>query len=131
MRSFITQSVLLSAPADVLFATDLDPALHAAVTGAPVTIAAAPGSAFSAFGGAITGITLAVIPSRLIVQSWRSTNFLPSDPTLILSFHPEGAHGRIELIHLDVPAQDCQGITEDWEQYYWTPWQRYLTQPQP
>jgi activator of HSP90 ATPase len=130
MRRLITQSIVLPAPAEQLYATYLDPALHAAVTGAPVTVSAESESAFSAFGGQISGTMLSVVAPRLIVQSWRSANFLDSDPdsTLILSFVPEGANGRIDLIHIDVPEQDYQGVSEGWEKYYWTPWKRYLAQ---
>jgi len=128
MRSVIRDSVVLSAPAGVLYATYLDPVKHAEMTGAPVTISAEPGSPFSAFGGSLAGTTLVTIPSRLIVQSWRSTNFGPDDPdsTLILAFVPEGSNGRIDLVHLDVPEVDYQGVTGGWEKYYWTPWRRYL-----
>ena len=128
MRSVIQQTVVLAAPADRLYAAYLDPTLHAAVTGAPVTIGAEPGAPFSAFGGQITGTTLSVIAPRLIVQSWRSTNFHDSDPdsTLILSFTPAGSGGRIDLIHLDVPDQDYQGVVDGRETYYWTPWRQYL-----
>jgi activator of HSP90 ATPase len=128
MRRLITQSVVLPAPAEHLYATYLDPALHAAVTGAPVTVSAEPGAIFRAFDGQISGSTLTVVAPRLIVQSWRSVNFRDddADSTLILAFVPEGNRGRIELIHLDVPEQDYQGVSEGWEKYYWAPWRRYL-----
>jgi activator of HSP90 ATPase len=128
MRRLITQSVVLPAPAENLYATYLDPALHSAVTGAPVTVGAEAGSPFSAFGGQISGTTLAVIAPRLIVQSWRSGNFLDGDPdsTLILTFVPEGKNGRIDLIHIDVPEQDYQGASDGWDKFYWTPWKKYL-----
>jgi len=128
MRSLINASVLLPAPAEVLYQTYIDPAKHAEVTGAPVTISAETGSPFSAFGGSITGTMLVAIPSTLVVQSWRSTNFAPKDPdsTLILSFVPEGNNGRIELVHLDVPEVDFKGVSEGWEKYYWEPWRRSL-----
>ena len=91
---------------------------------------AEPGSLFRAFGGQISGTMLSAIAPRLIVQSWRSVNFRDADPdsTLILAFAPEGQDGRIDLIHIDVPEQDYQGVTEGWEKYYWTPWRRYLSQ---
>lgn len=128
MRSVITQSVVLAAPADELFNTYLDPDRHADLTGGPVTISAAPGSPFSAFGGSLSGSTLAVIAPLMIVQSWRSENFDDSDPdsTLILTFTPEGKHGRIDLVHLDVPPQDYDGVDEGWELYYWAPWRERL-----
>jgi activator of HSP90 ATPase len=128
MRSVIRDSVTLPAPAEVLYESYLDPLRHAEITGAPVTIGAQSGSPFSAFGGALSGTMLVAIPSRLIVQSWRSTNFNPGDPdsTLILNFIPEGRSGRIDLIHLDVPEVDFQGVIEGWEKFYWTPWRKYL-----
>src|ERR1039457_924930 len=85
---------------------------------------------FLAFDGQISGTMLSVVAPRLIVQSWRSTNFRDGDPdsTLILAFAPEGKDGRIDLIHIDVPEQDYQGVGEGWEKYYWAPWKRYLAQ---
>ena len=128
MRSVIIHSVMLPAPAAELFATYMDPDRHAALTGAPVTISAVPGSPFAAFDGSLSGTTLAVVAPVTIVQSWRSRNFHDSDPdsTLILTFVPQGSYGLIELVHLDVPAQDHQGVDEGWEQYYWQPWREML-----
>ena len=130
MRTLITQSVLLPAPAEHLYASYLNPALHAAITGAPVTVGAESGALFRAFDGQISGTMLSVIAPRVIVQSWRSTNFRDGDPdsTLILAFVPEGQDGRIDLIHVDVPEQDYQGVSQGWEKYYWAPWRRYLAQ---
>ena len=124
----IQQSVVLDAPADELFDTYMDPKKHAAVTGSAVTISDKPGSNFSAFFGSITGKTLAVIPKRVIVQSWRSTNFGLNDPdsTLVLTFVPQGKKGKIELVQIGVPKVDFAGVTTGWELYYWTPWRRYL-----
>lgn len=131
MRNVLQQSVVLPAPAESLFEMYLDPAAHAAITGSTVTIGAEPGAAFRAFDGQLSGTILAVVRPRLIVQSWRSTKFHADDPdsTLILSFTPEDAgstHGRIDLIHLDVPDYDYEDVTEGWSKYYWTPWRNYL-----
>ena len=134
MRSIIQQSVVLPAAADELFEMYLDPARHAAITGAPVTIGCQSGSPFEAFGGQLTGTMLAVVAPRLIVQSWRSMMFKAgdADSTLILTFSTEPAdssgqtQGRIDLVHLDVPDHDYQGVTHGWPKFYWTPWRAYL-----
>ncbi|MCA9142681.1 MAG: SRPBCC domain-containing protein [Planctomycetaceae bacterium] len=60
--------------ANRLFDMYLDPQQHAAFTGAPVTIAAEPGSPFKAFDGMLSGMILHVEPKRFIVHTWRSTN---------------------------------------------------------
>lgn len=129
MRSVIQQSVLLPAAAEKLFEMYLDPQEHGAFTGAPVIVGSAAGAEFQAFGGVLTGQILAVVPGRLIVQSWRSTKFHADDPdsTLILTFAPAGdQQGRIDLIHLDVPDHDYQGVTEGWQKHYFGPWRAYL-----
>jgi uncharacterized protein YndB with AHSA1/START domain len=130
-RSVIQQSVVFSASAERLFAMYLDPAAHGAFTGKPVEIGTNVGSAFSAFGGQLSGTILAVVRPRLVVQSWRSTKFAADDPdsTLILTFTNDGnagKSGRIDLVHLDVPAHDFQGVTEGWPKHYWGPWRAYL-----
>ncbi len=34
----------------------------------------------------------------------------------ILTFVPEGKAGRIDLVQLDVPVMDYQGVSQGWEQ---------------
>ncbi len=128
MRSIIQQSVILAAPAASLHGMYLDPVVHAEITGAPVIIDTRPGAPFRAFEGSLSGHMLSVVAPGLIVQSWRSVHFGETDPdsTLILTFTAEGASGRIDLIHLDVPNQDYLGVSNGWETHYWTPWRRYL-----
>ena len=128
MRNVISQTVVLPASAEVLFEMYLNPSAHGAITGAPVVIEEERGFKFKAFDGALTGTTLEVVKPRLIIQSWRSNAFNAEDPdsTLILSFTPEGDEGRIDLIHIDVPDHDYDGVTQGWEKYYWAPWRAYL-----
>jgi activator of HSP90 ATPase len=106
----------------------LDPSTHQAITGSSVDIGDERGSKFKAFDGALTGTMLEVVRPRLIIQSWRSNAFKAEDPdsTLILSFTQEGDEGRIDLIHLDVPEHDYDGVTQGWDKYYWAPWRAYL-----
>lgn len=128
MRQVITESVILPAPAETLFAMFLDPEVHAAITGSPVTIDATPGSDFRAFFGALSGKTLSVIEPRLIVQSWRSSWYRNDDPdaTVIIHFESVSNGGQITLIHLDVPVQGVTDILKQWEQHYWSSWRKYL-----
>jgi activator of HSP90 ATPase len=128
MRNVIRQSVVLPASAEELFEMYINPSTHQAITGAPVEIGDKRGFEFKAFDGALTGTVLEVIRPKLIIKSWRSVNFMAEDPdsTLILSFTSEGDRGRIDLVHLDVPDQDYEGVNQGWDKYYWTPWRTYL-----
>jgi len=128
MPKIIRQSVTLPTPAKQLYAMYLKPRVHGAITGAKVVIGARPGSNFSAFGGALRGRMLQTIPGRLIVQSWRSTAFRKSDvdSTLIIRFTPKGRNGRVDLVHINVPDHDYNGVNKGWKNYYWKPWRKYL-----
>ena len=128
MPKTIQQSVTLPAAAADLYRMYLSPRTHAAIIGAPVKISAKPGSAFRAFGGALSGKMLHARPGRMIVQTWRSTNFgrKDLDSILVLRFSSRGKSGRIELVHVNVADRDVRGVTEGWKKYYWTPWRAYL-----
>ena len=131
MLRIVKQTVVLPAPAKTLYAQYLSPKAHAAITGGKVRIGARPGAPFRAFGGALSGRMLQTIPGRLVVQSWRSTPFHKGDhdSTLILRFLPAGrGKGRIDLVHVNVPAHDYRGVQNGWKNYYWKPWRRYLAQ---
>ena len=95
-----------------------------AIIGTSVDIGDKRVSDFRAFDGALTGRMIDVVRPRLIVQSWGSVNFLAddADSTLISSFTSEGDEGLIDLVHLDVPDQDYEGVNQGWENYYWIPW---------
>ncbi len=129
MAKLVKQSVTLPAPAKALYAMYVDSELHGAITGGIVTISAKPGSAFNAFGGKLSGTMLQTVPGSLIVQAWRSSPFRKSDPdsTLILRFSAVSRNeGRIDLVHVNVPDHDYEGVSKGWKKYYWQPWRKYL-----
>lgn len=129
MRSTIVKTVVLPASAAELYDMYMDADVHGDFTGLPAKISAEAGSAFEAFGGLLVGTILQAIRPRLIVQSWRSVNFEKEQPdsTLIISFTDEEQDaGRIDLVHIDVPENDYQGVSGGWESRYFEPWLTYL-----
>jgi uncharacterized protein YndB with AHSA1/START domain len=128
MPGIITLAAVLPKSPSRLYAMYLDPTEHAGFTGTPVKIAARVGAPFEAFGGALSGRILQLVPNRLIVQSWRSRHFSKRDvdSTLVLSFWPDPGGGRIELTHVNVAECDFAGVSEGWSKYYWVPWRAYL-----
>ena len=124
----IKQSMILQAPPEDLFAMFLDAKKHSALTGMPARTTGKAGGGFTAFGGQISGRNLLIVPGRMVVQAWRSSRWKSSDPDsiLILQFSKAAGGGRIDLTHVNVPAQDHKGVTEGWRKYYWKPWKAYL-----
>src|SRR6267143_2180813 len=130
MPKSIQQTVRLPASPAELFDSYLDPKRHAAITGHPVTISTKPGSEFRAFDGMLSGRIVAVIPKRLVVQTWRSGKWKEkdADSSLILAFSGDPGYGQIDLVHVNVADKDVQGVTEGWEKFYWAPWRKFLGQ---
>jgi activator of HSP90 ATPase len=127
-KKIIHHRVALPAAGERLFDMYLDPVIHGAIIGGAVTISPKEGSEFRAFDGGILGRTIAVVPKKHIVQLWRGSEWKPEDPDsiLVLTFLPDGANGKIELTHLDVPEYDFDDVNKGWLDSYWKPWRAYL-----
>jgi activator of HSP90 ATPase len=128
MTEAIQQSVDFKATPAALFEMYVDSRKHSKATGAPAKVSRKPGAAFTAFGGALRGKNLLIVPNKMIVQTWRSSAFKKSDADsiLVLTFSKRQSGTRVDLVHVNVPQQDHQGVTEGWEKYYWEPWRAYL-----
>ncbi|MGD0462039.1 MAG: SRPBCC family protein [Tepidisphaeraceae bacterium] len=128
MSKAIEQSVHFAAPAKELYDIYMDPRRHAAFTGGKVVISAKAGGKFSAFDGMLSGSTLLSVPGKLVVQRWRGDHWKKTDldSVLILTFVQDGKRGRIDLVHVNVPEHDYEGVSQGWKKYYWTPLRVYL-----
>ena len=115
------------APAD-LYELFMDSAKHSAATGMPARVSRKVGGKWSAFGGMILGKTLALVPNRMIVQSWRSAAWKKGDPDsiLVVRFEKTKNGAVAHLAHVGVPPYDHRGVTKGWKVYYWEPWKKYF-----
>ena len=79
---------------------------HAAMTGADAKVSAHIGGTFTAWDGYISGKSLTLKPGKQIVQSWRTTEFAPSDPDSQIELLLEKAPGgtKLTLRHTNIPA---------------------------
>jgi activator of HSP90 ATPase len=112
-----------------LYELFMNSAKHTAVTGMPAKISTKVGGKWSAFGGMILGKNLVLIPNRMIVQTWRSSEWKKADPDsiLVVSFAKSATGGAgVELVHVGVPEYDRQEVTDGWLKFYWEPWKAYL-----
>jgi activator of HSP90 ATPase len=128
MSKTIHQTVTFRASPDALFDTYLSSRKHSAATGAKAVMSRRVGATFSAHAGHLHGRNLAVVPKRLIVQSWRASNWKKRDldSTLVLVFSRVPGGGRISMTHVNVPAANAASLTRGWDDYYWKPWKKYL-----
>ncbi len=128
MTPAIQQSVEFDATPETLYEMYMDSKQHSDATGAPAKVSRRVGGAFTAFGGQLEGKNLLLVPNRMIVQTWRSTGWKTADPdsVLVIQFSKTKNGSRVDLVHVNVPEHDHQGVTGGWRHYYWEPWRVYL-----
>ena len=103
---------------------------HTDATGAPARIRPKAGTTFTAFGDYISGKNLQLVKDKLIVQTWRASDWSASaiDSTFIINLEPKGKDVILHAIHANVPDKDAKGIQKGWNDYYWKPWKQFLAE---
>jgi len=131
MATTIRQTVLVDAPPHAVFEALLDSKKHAAFTGAKASISRKAGGRMSAWDGYIEGKNLRIEKDKVIVQSWRTTEFKESDPDSQVMFHfsKKGAGTRIMFVHSKVPDRLAESFRQGWIDNYWVPLKAYLESP--
>jgi activator of HSP90 ATPase len=132
MPKTITQKIVFkNAKASALYSMYLDSKHHTKLTGNnPAKISAKEGANFSAHGGYCFGKNLQLIKDKLIVQSWREIEWNKStmDSTFILSFEQKKNDALLTMVHANIPDNRAEGIKDGWNEFYWKPWKKYLSE---
>jgi uncharacterized protein YndB with AHSA1/START domain len=124
----ITQSVTLPGAPAAVYSALMNEKKHTAFTGEPAKIEARIGGRFTCYGGYITGVTVDLVPKKLIVQAWRGRDW-PKGYYSLVTFALSPAGGgktKLAFTHVGVPASDYQGKIKGWRSFYWEPLKRYL-----
>jgi uncharacterized protein YndB with AHSA1/START domain len=126
----IAQTVTLPARPASIYAALIDEKQHAAFTGNPAKIDPQVGGAFTCYGGYISGVTVELVPAKLIVQAWRSKGWPKGFYSLVtFALAPIGrSKTKLTFTHLGVPAGDVKAKSSGWRSHYWEPLQRYLAE---
>jgi len=128
MAKTIQQTVKFGASPQRLFNIYMDSKRHGEAINSRASVSRKVGGKFSAFDGALAGRNLAIVPNRMIVQSWRGSNWKKTDPDsiLILTFSKAPGGARVNLVHANLPDHAYTRIQKGWTTYYWNPWRAYL-----
>ena len=129
-KTIVQKIVFKNIPAAILYQTYTDAGEHSASIGASVKIQKKEGTKFSADDNYITGKTFQLVRDKLVVQSWRASDWSKSDidSTFILLFEQKGNDGIINMIHANVPDKNFAGIKKGWDDFYWKSWKKYFSQ---
>ena len=128
MATTIRQTVLLEAPPHTVFEAILDSKQHSAFTGDKASLSRKVGGKFTAFDGYIRGENVKIEKDKVIVQSWRNTDFKETDPDSKVMFHfsKKGKGTRLLFVHSNVPNRLAEDLRQGWLDFYWAPLKVYL-----
>jgi activator of HSP90 ATPase len=128
MAKTIQQTVKFGVPPARLFDIYMDSKKHSAAIGYTASVERKAGGRFTAFDGMLRGRILALVPGRMIVQSWRGVDWRKRELDSILTLTFEKARGgaRLGLVHANIPDRRAASIQRGWHSYYWRPWRAYL-----
>jgi len=126
MKTFV-QKVLFKAAPKEMYEIFMDPKKHSEATGGKATGNGKVGGSFTAWGGQLKGKNLALVPGKLIVQSWRSSQFKAKDhdSILVLTLEKTSDGTLLTMTHTAVPDYEA-AVEQGWHDYYWTPIKKYL-----
>ena len=131
MATTIRQTVVLDAPPHAVFEALLDSKKHSAFTGSKASISRKVGGKISAWDGYIEGKNERIEKDKVIMQSWRTTEFKESDPDSQVMFHvsKKGSGTRLMFVHSNVPNRLAEDFRQGWIDNYWVPLKAYLESP--
>jgi uncharacterized protein YndB with AHSA1/START domain len=106
-----------------------DSGLHSKSTGDKAAIVPKVGARMNAGGGYIKGTILAVEKNKLIVQTWRASDWekADEDSILVVRFSPDGKGGTdVSLTHEGVPDAQAADLKSGWKEFYFDKWRDFL-----
>lgn len=122
MSESIEVSRIVPASAEAIYKAWLSGSEHGQMTGSTATYNDADGT-FTAWEGYISGKTIETEPYSRIVQAWRTTEFLETDPdsTLEILLDPQGDGTMVTLRQSNIPLGQGDAYRSGWEENYFEP----------
>ncbi len=121
--------IVVAAEPQRVFSAWLDAKEHASFTGGgEAVIEPWAGGRFTAWDGYIHGILLGVDQNERIVQTWRTTEFMPEhrDSRVVIEFEEVRGGTRVRIKHGDLPPSQVKKYEKGWVEHYLKPLQRYF-----
>ena len=122
MSESIEVSRIVPASAEAIYKAWLSGSEHGQMTGSTATYNEEDDT-FTAWEGYISGKTLEKQPYSRIVQAWRTTEFLETDPDsrLEILLDPQGDGTMVTLRQSNIPIGQGDSYRSGWEEHYFEP----------
>lgn len=128
-HSGVTFSIteVFSTSPEVLFDAWLDSESHSSMTGSKSQVSNREGEDFSAWDGYIKGKNLELQRPFRILQTWRTADFVDSEPDSILeiTFSMVEDRTKVTIQHSELPEHGTQ-YQQGWVEAYFNPMKNYF-----
>ncbi len=123
-----TTSAHISAKPAAVYAAWLSSQGHAAMTGSEAVCSAEVGGRFQAWGGYIEGRNLELKENEHIIQSWRTSDFAPSelDSHVVIRLKADGDGTEVTITHTELPEHGMRYL-QGWADFYFSPMAEYFS----
>ena len=123
----IVQLAVFESPVRKVFQALTDSEHHSSFTGDRAEIDAVAGGRFSVYGGYITGTFRKIVPDKLIVQDWRTSDWPKGISSLVtIELQEKREATTLMLTQEGVPEEFAEAIAQSWHDYCWDPLRDYL-----
>lgn len=118
-----SSSARFAVPPEKVYASWIDGAGHAEMTGAPASSDPRVGGAFSCWEGYISGTYTELVPARRIAMNWRTAQFPADAPDahVVVELWADGDGTKLVLTQSGSPADQVESYRAGWEQFYFSP----------
>ena len=100
----------------------MDSKKHSIFTGAEAKISKKVGGKYTAYDGYIEGKNIKLVPGKLIIQTWRSSDFPEKlDSTITIKLEKEKTGTKMTFTHENVPHDQVKDLKKGWTDFYWKP----------
>lgn len=118
----LKQTVTFKASPQEVYDTLMDSKKHQSLSGVAAKISKKVGGRFTAWGGHLSGINLALKAGEKIVQAWRATGWWPDHYSIaIFDIRKVRGGSKLKFTQIGIPPRRYSGHYRGWIETYWTP----------
>ncbi|MFA6089457.1 MAG: SRPBCC domain-containing protein [Candidatus Woesearchaeota archaeon] len=126
MKTMIQTIIFDAAPHDI-YEILMDSKKHSFLTGDKAVISRKEGGKIKAYGDYIEGKNLKLVQDKLIVQSWRASDWPKGHySTITFKFKKDKKKTILIFSQEDIPEYFYSKIKQGWIDFYWNPL-KYMT----
>jgi activator of HSP90 ATPase len=123
----INQKVKFNASPRQVYDMIMDSKKHESLSGLRAKISNKVGGAFMAWDKHISGINLALLPGKKIVQAWRATGWWPDHfSVVVFDIRKTKTGSTLHFTQIGIPPNRYSGHYRGWIETYWTPMKEML-----